>query len=63
MYFPHKRRVKHGTWKKNAVNFVFSVYFDHYKLYFNKNKFEYRLDVDKQSSFSKIAILLIFIPF
>ena len=64
---------------KRAVNFVFLVYlvyFNRFIIDFDKNKFEYRLGVKKQSvksgekkvkkqgvKSSKIAILLILIPF
>ncbi len=39
------------------------VYFNRFIIDFNKNKFEYRLSVKKQSSCFKIVILLILIFF
>ncbi len=53
----------HTELGKRAVNFVFWVYFNRFMIDFYKNKLEYRTSIKKQSSWFRIAILLILIPF
>jgi hypothetical protein len=49
--------------EKSAVNYVFSVFFNHYVIDFYEISWnEYRLHVDEQSSWSQISILIILIP-